>query len=790
MPDVTVDILAQMQGADNVTKDLNRLEKEGQEVHKTFKAFVLDTGFSRLRDQLQESTSRAERLNTEIDELADRRAYAAEMDEFVDRVRDGVRATRALNGELDETGKIVNRASSKSRNLGKTPSSSGGVRSESAGQILSGLSQLTGIGSLQAGADAVGLIGDTSDAVSGLREMGLSIAPLAPAAGAAASAFALVKISMSQTAKDIEKVVDASKRHQSVLEAVRSAQGLSADALVEQLKDQQQAYDDLTRVRDEFVQGAATEIGAIDNIGDAIGTSADAAADLLGAGGAIEAAKEQAEEYNRQLGEQAAILERLNAISEERTKTSDVEKQLRLEAELADLRKNATAEEIQNRIDAANVERNIQQQVLAFNEARLRDLQAANEQVRQATGGVVSEEELARERELQAQVESGAKAVGLLDTELQGLYPTLIDVTVAEREHERQLERIEEMTNRVNEAREADERRLAATQKAYTQSVGERDRAEQQLLNTESQLAALESDRAKTLARRAEEEALTANQGAREAALQAQIDAARTSEAIQEIRSESSQQEIDIIQQATQAATEAWNTFQQDIARLNAEWMKSELRAIQDFNLEQKRLREDTEADLRQAALDNDVNAFLQARDSAITQLSRNSEDFGIERQRSKEDFDQQLTDMQVAFQEQEAERRRQTQESLNILRQETNQRIQIETDAANGRLTRLQQLEQQMTDLQTRFGEERAALRERWEQEDYNARVDALNRVLEVNRTNFQNLERQTANLAYNVGAAAARGFFAGAQGQVDASIQVAINQAALEIGNAIYGE
>lgn len=778
MPDVNVDILAKMEGADKVTRDLDKLNKEGEELHKTFSAELLDAGIGRLSGEIQDSTNQVKRLGNAIEDIA-----SSQLAKDAERVETALEGANSAAGKL---GRSVLNAQAPLNDIApdkKSPSGGGGFRTESAGQVLSGLSQVTGLGQLQVGADLVGLAGDSQEAIAGLREMGVALAPLGVAAAGVAAAFAVVGLAMSGTAKDIQKVIDASKRQESVLNAVRAAQNLTADDLVSSIKEQEAAMGDLTRVRDDFLTGAASEVGKIDSAFDAIGTSADAIADVLGVGGAIETAKDQAEEYNKRLAEQAEVLERLNAISEERSKSSDVEKQMRLENELADLRENATAEEIQDRIDKANQDRAIQETLLGFAEARLKDLQALNEKIKAATGSI-PEEQLVREKELQSQIENNTASLGLLNTELNGLYGILPSVIVAEREEVRQLERIADMTERLNDIRKQEEMRLAQTQKDFTQSSNQRDAAEQKLLATESQLAALESDRAKQMERQAQQDALAASQDAREGALQAQIDAARTNEAMRDIQQDASQKLIDIVKQTNEDILSAQVDYQKSVDKLNADWMRSEIRAIQDFNLQQKRLREDTQSDLLQAALDNDVNAFLEARNSAVTQLARNDEDFSLERQRSKEDRDLQIQEMQITFQEQQAERRRQAEISLQQTRAEASQRLQMEADAANGRLTQVQALEQQMLSLRERFGQENKALQDRFNQEDYNARVQALNETLVVNRNNFDALVKQTANLALAVGRAAAQGFFAGAQGTVDASIQVAINQAFVEDG------
>lgn len=787
MPDVSIDILAQMQGAEKVTRDLDKINNEGEELHKTFRAQILTTGFERLRGEIEESIQDAKRLDTELDRVADKRAYAIEMEEFVESVREGVQATKALNGELDETGKII-----ESKPRGGTADEKA-FAAQRAGRALSGLGQATGVGVFAQAGAALNVVDDIQDVRESFSDLSAILNPTTISLVGITAAFAVVNKMVSDTRKELEAQA-AIERNNIEFEKFRTdILGQSSTALQEQSRQLQENINLEKDAVDNLTADVAEQVGNMNEARRVIELG------LMEVGkDSLSPTIEEIHKYNASINDQT---NRLTLVNQELEHQLELERQLGIAEQSKtatgfnlDLMEENTRREIDLRREAetitlAEAEKRVgaledEAKTLDLNRNAIQDMIAANDALL-ASGTLTTDQNT----ELAAQQEVLHQRLGELEPEIVKNAAALEDYKNILLPAAEVNERVARTLEVLNELREQEEQRLSDTQKAYTQSANERDKAEQSLLNTEAQLAALEADRAKMLDRRAQEEALAASQNERESALQAQIDAAKTSEAINDIRRDASKHEIEIIEQTTEDAAAAWKDFRQDISKFNADWMRSELRAIQDFNLSQKRLREDTEADLKQAALDNDVNAFLAARDSAVTQLSRNSEDFTIERQRSKEDRDLQLAEMQVAFQEQQAERQRQAQETLNTIRQETNERIKIENDAANGRLSQVQALEQQLAQLRERFAQENKALQERFNQEDYNARITALNQTLEINRTNYQQLEQQTARLAYNVGVAAANGFFAGAQGQVDASIQVAINQGMVEFSDAAFG-
>lgn len=772
MPDVTVDILAQMEGADKVTRDLDKLNKEGEELHKTFSAHVLTTGFDRLEGEIEDSVRQVNRLGSAIEEVS-----TSKLANDAERVRN---ALEGANTEAGKLGRNVLNAQAPIRDIApNTPDdkvkTGGGFRAQSSGQVLSGLSQVTGVSQLQGGADFVGLIDDGSEALTSL---GAATIPAAVGVGAVAAGLVIFNAALKAGEKAVQEAVEANKEYGERLKFITEVSRLGGDELqsrVDQarrdLADQIQIQDNLTESLDRQREGFTYLQNVVANTGD-----------VFGLGGAYESAADAAdaaEDETRKLTETLAILE---VAARDATAIDAAGRAVEIQNELNQLRKEGTEEEIRALMEQNHAESEIHQ---ARRAAASQQLEEVNKLIAvfQSTGFNIPEELLARQELLETQYDEEQVAIDeLADAyyRYNGILPEVIANTDALAASEA---RLADVTERLNEARESQEQRLQATQKAFQGSARERDQAEQQLLNTQSQLAALESDRAKQMERQAQQDALAASQDAREGALQAQIDAARVAETIQDIQQDASQKQIDIVQQTNEDILEAQNDLRKNVDKLNADWMRSELRAIQDFNLSQKRLREDTEADLKQAALDNDVNAFLSARDSAVTQLSRNGEDFAIERQRSKEDRDLQIQEMQITFQEQQAERRKQAEISLQQTRAEATARLQMETDAANGRLSQVQMLEQQLVNLRERFAQENRSLQERFNQEDHNARVRALNETLTINQNNFRQLEQQTTNLALAVGRAAAQGFFAGAQGTVDASIQVAINQAFVEV-------
>lgn len=758
MPDVTVDILAQMEGANKVTRDLDKLNKEGEELHKTFSAQVLGIGFDRLRDDIQQSTKEVGRLGSAIDEVGGNKLATD-----IERVE---KALEDANSEASKLGRNLLNAKSPIDDIAPSRSSGGGsessqqFRAQRAGRALSGLSQVTGSGVLGDAAVALNVVDDIQDIGESFGDLSGILNPTSLALGAVTAGLIAFKLGLSASEKPIQDLIEASERRLKLLELERSVQDLTGDELSADIKTRQEDLADLTAERDRFIQESATAIGTIDNVGDAILTSVAAIGDLTGAGGGIEKAREKVEEYNDALATQAQELELLAALSRDISFVSDAEKDFRLQQELTELRRTGTQEDIEQRLKAINDERQVQQ---AISEAAASRLELVNQQIAdiEAQGGVVPETLLRNQEQLTRRFDNATESAIDLINEYDTLNEILPDVIARQKEEADSLERIADMSERLEDIRKQEEMRLSQTQKDFTASANQRDAAEQRLLATEGQLAALESDRAKMMERQAQEDALAASQDARESALEAQIDVAKAAAEVTQIQTDAASKQVQITSQ-----------LRDNINAINAEFMRSELRAIQAFNLEQKRLREDTEDELKQAALENDVNAFLAARDSAVKQLSRGSEDFGIERQQAKEDRDLRL-----------AELKQSAQQELELLKVETQNQLITLQQGGEARLAQVRALEEQLLALRDRFAQENRLLQERFQQEDYNARVQALNETLTLNRNNFETLQKQTANLAYQVGIAAAKGFFAGAQGTVDASIQVAINQGVQEL-------
>lgn len=755
MPDVTVDILAQMEGADKVTRDLDKLNKEGEELHKTFSAQVLGIGINRLDDSIKDSIQDANRLSSaldsvEVNELVD------DTERFVSELRQATHEAARLKKELGNRMLADFEASKIAGGKSGTTARGGRNQGENASQVLSNLSQLTGLGGIQAAADFVDLATDATQALGGL---GAALPAVGVGAIAAGGALLIVNDAFNRGKKIAEEAAESHDKYLRLLELGREADDLNANDLNSRIDETRHKLEDETAARDAYIAEVAKELSESKNLTQAM-TGITAALGLEV--GLYGEAKEKLDTYNDSIDEQTAALQRLEAETNRANRQTEVERAAASGEKAAQSAIDSLTEEQDFLIWVREQERNatVESATDAINALEMR--KAADEEASEFLKERITE--LQRLMEGETDAAELARMNGELETFQSSLKTTEDSLSMTDKQLEAFNESIlpaAESIQRLKEVQEANAKMLATTQKDFTASANQRDAAEQRLLATEGQLAALESDRAKMMERQAQEDALAASQDARESALEAQIDVAKAAAEVTQIQTEAASKQVQITSQ-----------LRDNINAINAEFMRSELRAIQAFNLEQKRLREDTEDELKQAALDNDVNAFLAARDSAVKQLSRGSEDFGIERAQAKEDRDLRL-----------AELKQSAQQELELLKVETQNQLITLQQGGEARLAQVRALEEQLLVLRDRFAQENRLLQERFQQEDYNARVQALNETLTLNRNNFETLQKQTANLAYQVGIAAAKGFFAGAQGTVDASIQVAINQGVQEL-------
>lgn len=750
MPDVTVDILASMQGAEKVTRDLDKLNKEGEELHKTFSAFVLETGIERLQDGIEESTKEVRRLGDAIEEVS-----ASKLAKDADRVRE---ALEGANTEASKLGRSVLNAQAPLKDIRpdtKTPKPQD-FRFQRAARAIGGIQQVTGFEGLGNAASFLNTVDDVQDLTESVGGLGAVLNPAVAGLGAVTLGMVVFNEVAGNISEKVKRASDANKEYAEQLAFVDEIARLSSDELKNRSEETRLSLERQIQTTDDLLARQQETLSNLSAAEQAFSTFQGA---ILGGGAYKDTAEEAkaAKDEIARLSNELAILEQVAESASAITAAGDA---MALELELRRLRREGTSEEIQNVIDRTNIARQIEQ---ARFEETARQLEDVNQQIAdiESSGGVVPEALLASQESLQVAYDQSSQAVsGLIDS-IDAYNGILPEVIANENRLADSTQRLADMTKRLDEARESEEQRLQATQKAFQSSANERDRAEQALLNTEAQLAALEADRAKMLERRGQEEALAASHDAQEGALQAQIDAANASAEVSKIQTDAASKQVQIT-----------SKLRDDINAINADFMRSELRAIQAFNLEQKRLREDTEDQLKQAALDNDVNAFLAARDSAVKQLSRGGEDFAIEREQAKQDRDLRL-----------AELREGAKQELDLLRTETQNQLILLQQGGEARLAQVRALEQQMVMLRERFAQEDRALQERFNQEDHNARVRALNETLQLNQTAFERLTAQTRNLAYQVGVASAQGYFAGAGSVVDASIAVAINQGIQEL-------
>ncbi len=728
-----------------VEKSLEATRKEVETTNKTFRAMLLNTGMDRLEDQIDDATASAQKLNSEIDELIQNDAYNEDMDRFVASVRQAFLEVDKLNSELAATPDISSKLNGKKmladyeaakRNALGGASTGGGFRTESAGQVLSGLSQVTGVGQLQFGADLVGLVGDSKEAAEGLKEMGIALAPIGGLAIAGAGAFLLVNHAIAAGVKVAEEAAEAHDAYIRRLELGREADTLSADELQSRIQETQNKLQDEIAARDQYIQDITKGISESKNLTQGIAGLTAALGLNVGVYGEV---KDQVDIYNDTIDEQTAALQRLNAETNRANREAEVERAaskgeeaalnaitaLQEEAEFSqwvrEQQRDATVENANEQIDA------VRQQLRA--NADLTDfLKSSITETQRLMEGETDAAKLAR---LNGELETFQAA--LVETEgstssareqLSALTNQIMASAVAN-------ERYAEAQERNIAAQETAAKQLEDSQKLYNQTTTERDAVAKELANTENQLLAIESERAKTLNRQAQTEALAASQSARLGALDAQIDAAKKQAEVATIQQDAANKQVSI--------NSKLNT---DVQKLNSDFMNSELKAIQDFNKERKRLTREGEQALLQAALDNDVNAFLAARSNAVDQLSDQSEDFTIERERAAQAREQRLAELEAT-----------AQAEMQLLQQTTQEKLLVARQGGESELAQVRALEAQKQQLQAVFAQENKALQAKFAQEDYDTKHNALTLQADLTRQGYEQLAREAADQAINLG-------------------------------------
>jgi hypothetical protein len=242
-------------------------------------------------------------------------------------------------------------------------------------------------------------------------------------------------------------------------------------------------------------------------------------------------------------------------------------------------------------------------------------------------------------------------------------------------------------TEATQQEREAIER-VAAEEKELTKARGsalkELQTARQQLADFDKQLATENANRERE-----------AGRNIQRTALRQQIEAVKAAEAETERSSR--------INEARKKADE-------DARQLDAKFKAEALKAERDFGKERDKIIKDTNRAKQDAELDNNVNAFIAAEQAGADQLS----------------------ELDQNFQDEQAERQRQHQESLNNLRAQLAEKERTELAARQQGLTRSQQLERQLQALEESFKAEDAKRELALQQQASAARRQIL--ITEVN--------------------------------------------------------
>lgn len=298
----------------------------------------------------------------------------------------------------------------------------------------------------------------------------------------------------------------------------------------------------------------------------------------------------------------------------------------------------------------------------------------------------------------------------------QTLNPAIIGRT---EQTEREAKALEDAKKATEEAAQAEK----DLQKARGEALTTLQDARQELADFDKQLS-LEN----------EKRAREADRNSQRQALRNQIDAAKAAEAETE---------------RTSRINEARQKADADAKQLDAKFKADTLKAEKDYGKERAKIIKDTNRAKADAELDNDVNAFIAAEQAGVDQLS----------------------ELEQNFQDEQAERQRQHQESLNNLRTQLAEKERTELATRQQTATRSQQLERQLAALEESFKVEDAKRELALQQQASATRRQIL--ITEVNEA--RNILRLLQSSAARAAALA--------------GVRQGVNNAASAIGNALSG-
>lgn len=724
-------------------KELQQAEKEAKDLRRAMELASSQADFHVLQDELSTVEHRAAQARLELARIP--RELRESVNESVGYLGDIDSALQQVAGTLTGLGGRVGGTvgGTVARVAGPLAGIAGGI--SIAGDIAGTAEQLPRL------ANALGTLRQRITSLdSGARGLIVN----AGAAAATMVAFGLVLAAFEKFGKDASKAV--TEWIEGLEEVpVTPLTELNFESLaltdgLETLIQQQQRYRDAIQKQKADADEA---IRLFEQQGQAFRT-VTRASDLIGFTDTIEALERTSEETGKQLRVVNNNLELLTSeyVQQEialRRLVSGMQERISQDLELLNLQ-DSTSEGLSDRITELQRQGNVTEQVLkdTFNSifgTLDRETQTALADF--ATRAAISlddaldvqlfAEHILRTQELSAAQAEGLEAISNYVRELKNM--------------EGQVNTLTDQVLPLIRAREREEDRLKSLEestKAYEEALASLEDIQEQVQQAQANYHDFLRDRATSDARsalRSQQEQKLVNEIARAKELEA---LEKHQGQIVDARSQSADREAKIVQ-----------SVQDNIRKAIQKHHDDRVKAEQDFNKRLRRLDEDLQEDLLDAALANDAVRALSSERTAKKTAQRTEEDFNDAQAQRARDLERQLADQRQAGDKQLALQRQQAHERLNQLQ-----------EAGKTELSKSQQLEQQLAQLRDNFRKQDEQRRRRLEDQAHQQRIRDLQ--------NQQNEISRTTNLAYKVQAKAAA-FYA----QALTGIAGQVNQAALTL-------
>lgn len=609
-------------------------------------------------------------------------------------------------------------------------------------------------------ASAAATVAPLGGTAASLAALTVAAAPFIAIGAALAGGFALLSHSTQRNRAEVEALISSQESRHAALQRERELlDGLTFSGGTSQLQTLQTEFERLTRDRDALVEDLdrqfqeATNLTKLNQISgqkdfgggiqgfllDGLSGLADV---VVSDDNPLQLLTDRINDFNNKIRETEQDIATINA-NLERVRQEEVilettrelinvyTEQIDKETEYADLLRTGTVQGTEEQIQR------IQDEITARQDA-IQSLETLQSQTEEGTEAY---------REAHEALIEQTNAVDDL-TERQRFLTDEVLVAAEARETEQVA---------IEASRESRERELQAMREASA----ERERIGDQIESTEEQLTDSLEDRQRVLDDRIRAETRAGEESEVLARLETakQIDAQRAREReISQVRFEGRSKEIEIIRSGEEDIRKARDKANASINKINTDFIKSELRAIQDFNRDRQRLTEDAEQSLLEAAQRNDINAFISARTQAVTQLRRGDEDFGVTRDRAGEDRNEQINAIRQQLQEELATRREAAQQAITETRQEQQERINSIAQGGKVRVTQEQMIQQELIALRERFRNEDKELTQRREDSAFNERFQKLANHHNSLTSRLSQLDAEFAESSFAVGINAAR--------------------------------